>query len=356
MVGLERTRPAENFCAINSLGQFQRVPYYSAIYGLQVQLNQSVPGLLLSEQPSEPADIQVHFGNPPAWFYENQLQRELWYRSPDPGVEGRPRLTVWDLAGYYHLKYADGTQFWIDQDGTRIWVTWPAETLTLEDSATYLLGPVMGFVLLLRGFISLHACAVAIGDHAVAIVGPAGSGKSTTAAAFAERGYHILAEDVVTLRDHGSEFMVQPAYPSIRLWPASVEALYGTDATLPRLTPTWDKCYLDLTRDNYKFQACPLPLAAIYILAERTEDSTAPSVHDLASAKQLMSLIANTYATYLMNRQMRAREFAVLQRIVSSVPIKQITPHADPARIDQLCNTILENFTATPISRQATHV
>ncbi len=326
--------------------------YYSAIYGLQVHLNQSVPGLLLSEQPCEPADIQVHFGDLPTWFYEDGVERELWYRNPEPGPGGRPRLTVWCLAGNYHLEYADGTQFWIDQEGTRIWVTWPSETLTLEDSATYLLGPVMGFVLLLRGFISLHACAVAVEDRAVAIVGPAGSGKSTTAAAFAEKGYHIMAEDVVTLRDHDSEFLVQPAYPSIRLWPSSVEALYGIDATLPKLTPTWDKCYLDLTRENYKFQSAPLPLAAIYVLAERTDDADAPVVHDVVPAQRLMSLIANTYATYLMNKQMRAREFAVLQRIVSSVPIKQITPHSDPARIDQLCETILKDFAAT----QASHV
>jgi serine kinase of HPr protein (carbohydrate metabolism regulator) len=59
----------------------------------------------------------------------------------------------------------------------------------------------MGFVLLLRGCISLHACAVAIDDRAVAIVGPAGAGKSTTAAALADQGYSILAEDVVTLQD-----------------------------------------------------------------------------------------------------------------------------------------------------------
>jgi hypothetical protein len=322
------------------------VSYYSAIYGLQIHLNQSVPGLLLSRQQSRPVDIQIQFGTMPSSFQDGQTVRDLWYVNPEPGAGGKPRLTVSHSADHFHLQYADGTAFLIDRHGTRIWATWPGETLTLEDTATYLLGPVMGFVLLLRGFISLHACAVAIGERAVAIVGPAGSGKSTTAAAFAERGYRILAEDVVTLRDLGAEFLVQPAYPSIRLWPASVEALYGAADNLPKLTPTWDKCYLDLTQEKYQFQHDPLPLGAIYILAERKDDTAAPSVENLAPAEGLMSLIANTYATYLMDKEMRAREFEILQRVLNSVPVKRVTPHSDPARIGSLCQTILESFAA----------
>jgi len=339
------------------------VSYYSEIYGLQVHLNQGVPGLLLSSRQSRPTDIDIHFGNMPSWFQVEQVKRKLWYLNPESGPGGKPRLTVWFLAGYYHLEYADGTQFLIDNDGTRIWATWPSETLTLEDTATYLLGPVMGFVLLLRGFVSLHACAIAVDDRAVVISGPAGSGKSTTAAVFAEQGYRILAEDVVTLRDLGAEFLVQPAYPSIRLWPASVEALYGAADKLPKLTPTWDKCYLDLTQDKYEFQHEPLPLAAIYVLAERSDDSAAPFVEDLALAEGLMSLVANTYATYLMDKKMRAREFEILQRVLNSVPVKRVTPHSDPARIGGLCQTILDSFAlknpgmpASRISEQAAHV
>ena len=314
--------------------------YYSAIYGLQLHLNQGVPGLLLSTQQSQPVDVQVHFGSMPL----PEKQRTLWYLNPEPGPGGKPRLTVWSLPGHYHLQYADGTQFLIDDSGTQIWATWPTETLTLEDTATYLLGPIMGFVLLLRGFISLHACAVVLGDGAVAIVGPAGSGKSTTAAAFAEAGYRVLAEDVVTLRDHDDTFLVQPAYPSIRLWPTSVEALFGAAATLPKLTPTWDKCYLDLTQGKYEFQRHPLPLAAIYVLAERQADTGAPFVSNLAPAEALMALIANTYATYLMDKQMRVREFELLPRLLHSIPIRRVTPHSDPARIGELCRTILEDF------------
>ena len=337
--------------------------YYSEIYGLQLHLTHGVPGLLLSSQPLRPVDVNVHFGDMPSWWREEQVPRKLWYLNPEPGPGGKPRLTVWSLPGHYHLEYADGTQFILDNSGAQIWTIWPAKSLTLEDTATYLLGPIMGFVLLLRGFISLHGCAVTIDDRAVAIVGPAGSGKSTIAAAFAEDGYPILAEDVVMLSDHRDTFLVQPAYPAIRLWPDSVAALYGTAATLPKLTPTWDKRYLDLTQDKYEFQPHPLPLAAIYLLAERSDDDAAPFAQDLTGAEALMSLVANTYATYLMDRQMRAREFELLPRLRNLIPIRRVTPHANPVRIDRLCRIILENFatinsgvSGSGFSAQALHV
>jgi hypothetical protein len=199
----------------------------------------------------------------------------------------------------------------------------------------------MGFVMLLRGVVCLHASAVAIGNEAIALLGPAGSGKSTTAAAFAERGYSILAEDVVTLDDREDHFLVRPGYPCIRLWPASVKALYGSDTHLPKLTPNWDKCYLDLSQG---FQTEPLRLAAIYLLGERRDDPAAPFVETLDRSKGLMSLVANTYASKLMDRRMRAREFELLTRVLNNVPLRRVTPHSDPARIPELCAHILSDF------------
>ncbi len=317
--------------------------HYSAIYGLRINLSHRVPGLSFSNLHSTAPDIQVDFGVMPPWLAGEQATRKLWFVRPNDRPGADPRLIVWRLGDYFHLRYADGTEFVVDNGGTRVWADWPTDTLTLEDTATYLLGPVMGFVLLLRGCISLHACAVAVEDRAIALVGPAGSGKSTTAAAFAEQGYPILAEDVVTLKDRGAEFLVQPGYPSIRLWPSSVAALYGAAASLPRLTPTWDKCYLDLTQEKYEFQQQPLPLSAIYLLDERADDP-APAVCELAPTERLMSLVANTYATYLMDKTMRAREFAFLNRVVETVPIRRVIPHSDPARIGDLCQTIIESF------------
>jgi hypothetical protein len=272
-------------------------------------------------------------------------QAEACYIADYKNECGKPALRVFRLLGgkYYRFDYADQTQFVVDQSGSELWAEW-ASPLTLEDTATYLLGPVFGFVMLLRGIVCLHASAIAIGSEAIALLGPTGSGKSTTAAAFAERGYSILAEDVVTLDDRHNQFLVRPGYPCIRLWPSAVKALYGSETHLPRLTPNWDKCYLNLTE---RFHRESLPLAAIYLFGERHHDPAAPFIETIDRSERLLALVANTYATKLMDKQMRAREFELLTRVVVNVPLKRVTPNADPTRISQLCEVILDDFKTT---------
>ena len=315
--------------------------YRCSIYGLGVISNRAIPGVPPSTIASE--DVRISFGSLPAWLDEvSDLQVETSYVADYKSECGEPALRVFRVRDgeYYRFCYADQTEFVVDKSGTEVWAQW-REPLTVEDTSTYLLGPVMGFVMLLRGVVCLHASAVAIGDEAIALLGPAGSGKSTTAAAFAERGYRVLAEDVVTLDDRGDHFLVRPGYPCIRLWPAAVKALYGSETHLPRLTPNWDKCYLDLS-DN--FQKQPLRLAAVYHLSERRHETRAPFVHALDRAEGLMSLVANTYATKLMDKQMRAREFELLTRVLTHVPLRRVTPHADPSRISDLCTRIIADF------------
>jgi hypothetical protein len=315
-----------------------------SIYGLGVLANKRIP--TIPHSTIENADVRVSFGVLPDWI--NSLQPheiETTYVADYTNEAGKPAVVFSKLhnGNFFRFSYADNTEFVIDKSGREIWTTWQ-EPLTLEDTTTYLLGPVMGFVLLLRGLVCLHASAIVVDGAAIALVGPAGAGKSTTAAAFSARGFSVLAEDVVTLDDRGARFLVRPAYPCIRLWPASAATLYGSRSALPPLTPNWDKCYLDLTQRSGQFENESRCLAAIYLLNERSEDPRAPFVEVVDRADGLLSLIGNTYGTKLMDKQMRAREFDLLGRVMGQVPLRRITPHTDPGRLGELCDRLLSDF------------
>src|ERR1044071_526551 len=184
------------------------MPYRCSIYGLGVVANRNIPGVPPSTTASE--DVRISLGSLPAWVRE-VTQVETSYVAEYKSECGEPALCVFRVLDgrYYRFCYADRTEFVVDRAGTEVWAEWSAP-LTLADTATYLLGRVMGFVMLLRGVVCLHASAVAIGDEAIALVGAAGSGKSTTAAAFAERGYSVLAGDVVTIVHLFTRFLVRP--------------------------------------------------------------------------------------------------------------------------------------------------
>ncbi|HYL69093.1 MAG TPA: hypothetical protein VEX69_08000 [Candidatus Limnocylindria bacterium] len=317
-----------------------------SVFGLSLHSNVSIPGLKPADAPRQAADVDVHLGLPPSTQSDISIKSGvLTFVSSELDATGEPALRIWQVADgiCLYLAYCDGTEFWLDRKGTSVWARWP-DTSSLEDAATFLLGPVLGLLLRLRGVTCLHASAVAFDDHAVAFVGDEGAGKSTTAAAFARHGYPIISDDVVAIVERDGAFYVLPAYPYLSLWPDSVKILYGPNKTLPTFSANWDKRVLSLAEDRLRFEERSLPLGAIFILGERTSESAAPFLETPTAQESLVALVANSYATGMLDKEMRAAEFSLLGRILASVPVRRVRPHEESTQTDRMCEVIRECY------------
>jgi hypothetical protein len=317
------------------------VNFTYSLFGLRIQSNLAIPRLIPVAISTEHPDVEINLGSLPVIHSQSQIEpKNLVYASSDADKSGAPAVRVWKVTNgdALHLVYFDGVQFWLDRTGANIWALWP-ETSSLENVATYLVGPILGLLLRLRGITCLHASAVASGDRAVAFVGSEGAGKSTTAAALARRGYPVLSDDVVTLVERGGAFHVMPAYPYLCLWPDSVEKIEGSREAFSRFTPEWDKRCLPLGSPDARFEDRALPLGAIYVFGDQGADPALP-IKALSAQDAFITLVANTFATNLLDSAMRAAEFAVLARLVSTVPIRRLHRSKTTLRLDQLCQLI----------------
>jgi hypothetical protein len=315
------------------------------IYGLRLDSTRPIPGALKAEG-NTPASIFVSLEGIPDHFEVGAVDAaEVWYRDPEQSENGEPVLIVWRLEGgaFLLFRYADGTEFVVDRTGATIWAGWPT-TSTLEATFIYLLGPILGFVLRLRGLVSLHASVLAWENQAFAIMGPGGAGKSTTAAALAMRDVSVLADDVAAIIPCKNGFEVPPGYSWLRLWPTSASILFGSADHLPKMVSDWDKCYLALERSNLSFLTTPRPLQTIYFLDERSDAEQAPFIERMFPRKALLALITNTYANYLLAPEHRAHEFEMLSKLMSCVRMRRVVPHTNPERLDTMCHLILEDF------------
>ncbi len=317
-----------------------------SVFGSALHSNLCVPGLPVATPTTQGPEIRLHLGiapdfdGRPATVGDTNRDDALTYVSSYTDDAGEPALRVWRTAdgGLLHLVYSDGTQFWLDRAGDTIWSVWSVRS-SLENAASYLLGPILGLVLRLRGVVCLHASAVAFGDRCVAFVGPEGAGKSTIAGMFARLGHAIVSDDIVGLAEREGRFSVSPAYPHVCLWPESVQMLFGSPDALPRALPDWEKRLLILGEEGTRFESRELPLVAVYVFGAR-RPSAGPEVVAIPDQKQLLSLVANTYATNLIDRDMRGAEFSVLSRLISSVPVRMVHSSHDPGRLDELCQVI----------------
>lgn len=314
------------------------------VCGLGLQFNVPVDGLkgLL---PHERVDVRVNLGSLPPHLEEAAGAARDYYVDPVLDERGKPYMSVARLegGGYFRLAYSEGVTVVVDSQGGEIWADWN-DALSVEDAASFVTGSVLGFVLRLRGVTCIHGSAIAVGATAVAVVGPSGSGKSSTAAGFARCGYAVLTDDIIALRESGAGFGVEPAFPRVHLWPQSARSMFGSWDALPRITPNWDKRRLDLDEHGLRFQRAPLPLGAIYFLDDRIAPSGIPVIEAVSPTDALIALVSDSHATEFVDTPLRAAEFDVLARLLERVPARRVMPCADLARIPELCEAIVRDF------------
>ena len=321
-----------------------------SVFGVTVRSSAPIPGLIPLQTPQDRADIELNLGCSADCFasaHSNHAESVV-YTSAYTGPSGTPALRILEEQehGLLHLVYFDGMQFWMDRHGTKLWASWPSES-SAEEAATYLLGPVLGLLLRFRGVTCLHASAVSIGTSVIAFVGAEGAGKSTTAAAFARAGFAAVSDDVVALVERDGDFFVSPTYPHLCLWPESVEMLYGTKDALPPFVPNWEKRRLSVANGGARFEDGALPLRAIYLLDE-IRDDPGPHVEPVTGQTGFLSLVANSFATNMLDSEMRASEFRTLSSLVAKVPLRRLfTSKGDLAPAD-LCQAVLHDITSLP--------
>ncbi len=321
----------------------RKVIYPYRAYGLTLSCNTPVSALRQEHTDLEKYDIVVSLGPETDWVRQaRRLPSRLEH--PRPGEVERDdspfMLTSFGTEEFFQLAYGNEALFFVDGAAERIWGTC-LPPLTNEDVATYLLGPVMGFVLRRRGVLALHASAVCIGGQAVALCGESQAGKSTIAAALALRGVPVLCEDITPLVEQDGKFHVEPGYPRVCLWPDAVEKLFGARDALPQLTSSWEKFFLPLDGGNAKFEGQRRVVSAVYLLAPRVAEAGAPRIETMGSPEALLSLVQNTYMNWLLDRKQRAAEFDALGKLVMQVPTQRIVPHLDPGCIGALCELIV---------------
>jgi hypothetical protein len=285
--------------------------------GLSIASNAPIAGLRPAAGHGK-ADVTVAMEGATAHAGENRLYPQTWYVSPDMDPSGQPEMRIEAGERGYRLACRGDAAFLVDPGGCHVVARWAA-SCTDVDAASHLTGSVLAFVLRLRGVVPLHASAVAGDGRALLFVGDSWSGKSSTAAAFSTLGYSLLSDDIVRIDDRGDDVVAYPCQPRLNVWGDSAAALFGASDG-----DAYRKRSVDALDAGYRFQDTPVPIEAVYVLAEREQGVRRPVVRGLAPRDALIALVQHTHGGSFLDRGMRARELELIARLVETVPVREL--------------------------------
>ncbi|MDJ0798464.1 MAG: hypothetical protein QNJ51_16860 [Calothrix sp. MO_167.B12] len=233
--------------------------YFYQAYSLNIRSDFSLPELPSSNSGSD--------------LYIQQGQVDL------PAMEGSniPRQGIEAMFGGTVAEaylYWPGVAKFMATGGNRLIVEPTATAIERQVLSLYILSEALGLILHQRNLLLIHASAILVDDQVIIFAGYPGAGKSTTAAAFAQVGYPVLSDDMVAIDvtpEHG--VVVLPAFPQVKIWPASIEGLGYDSTNLDRLFPSSPKRVIRQF-DNFPTQA--IPLSHIFFLEKGSEFSFTP--------------------------------------------------------------------------------
>lgn len=172
------------------------------------------------------------------------------------------------------------------------------------------------------GELVLHASAVRFGERSVLFLGETGAGKSTLATSLHQAGHHLLGDDAVIVTREPGGYCAQAVYPSLRLYPAAIERLIGNGASTTPMADYSDKQHVRLATLP-SVAAPPLPLAAIFFLANKTaSEAAATSVcaRPLPSTMACIKLVEQSFTLDPQDPACAARRLAALSALALALP------------------------------------
>jgi len=237
-----------------------------------------LPGWILRREEAGP-DLRERVGEIPIWIDEPGI---LTVFSSGNGDEPR-----------YILQFSDEIAVEL-RIRERIIIERPLRPGVPRSTCNHFLADqVLPRILGHNGDLVLHAAAVRIGGDAIVLLGKSGWGKSTLAASFEQMGFPLLGDDALVVSWDGDMPCVRTVYPSLRLYPDSIAALFA--AGVPTTTIAHYTPKLRVSVPLKEGEECyALPIRALFALGAPSRVSELV-VKPKSISKACMALVENSF-------------------------------------------------------------
>ncbi|MEG0307053.1 MAG: hypothetical protein RR636_03855 [Clostridium sp.] len=309
----------------------KRYKHFYTVYGINLDSDIEVLEFVTRDRVSEEKNrVTMDYG---------QVSEEI-----KENINKGSRMHISKESIWFHI---DGVStYWI-QNGDSIIVE-PCDNCDGNLMKIYIMGSVLGFLLLQREVMAVHGGTIVIDGRGVIFTGQRGAGKSTLTTALGQRGYFFVSDDVATINIEG-ETSVEQGFPYHKL---CVDALENMNYEKENYTSfQGDGKVKYLVPDRSGFYGEKAPLSAICEI--NVGDVEKVQIEEVLGREKFNKIIKNIYRTEYISRMdgMKPSYFKQCMKVAKDIKFFKITRPRDKYTVDEQIQIIEKVFGADKSKR-----
>ena len=295
--------------------------YYYRVYGLNIESKIEVPEFEVIDSNSD-IDVKLSFG---------VVNEEII-----------------DLITQGHRAKYEKQDMWFYIEDVAIFHIYNGDTVTIEPMGDknnkmiklYIMGSVMGMILLQRNMVAIHGGGIVIDGKGCIFTGQKGAGKSTITTALRNKGYKFIADDVCSI-NIGETNTIHHGFGYQKLCEDAMEKLgYNLDEFEPFRGDLNVNKYIVPAFDEFTKEE--VPLEAVFELAVGDVDEV--KIEEILGANKMNKLIENVFRIEMLTYAggMEPKYFKQCLDIAKSTKMYRITRPKDVFSVKEQIRLIRE--------------
>lgn len=294
--------------------------YWYRVYGLRISSNIEI--LEFQEEENMIDDEEI------IYILKDKIPEEIKAQWMDKRSLIISKENIW-------LDVKEVAMFWIHK-GKKVIIE-PYENYDENRMKNYIMGSVLGFLLLQRDEVAIHGGTVVIDGKAVVITGKGGSGKSTLTLTLGRRGHKYLADDIAAVSLNNG-LQVEPGFPYHKLCLDVVEKLNYDKSKLTTCKGAKEMKYV--VPDLSGFMKESMPLKAICEISEANVEHI--EVKELEKSEKINHIIKNIYRSENIGAMggLTPQCFKKYLKVAKEIKYYRILRPKDKNTIEELANIV----------------
>lgn len=288
--------------------------YFYKVYGLKVKSQMMINELTTLEDKD---NIDVHIEYKP-------MPQDIKEKISEGRNSTYEKQRMWfNIKGLATYCISNGNEVLIELH----------ENADMQLVKVYILGSVLGMVLLQRNIVAIHGGSIVIDNKGYVFTGDKGAGKSTLTTALRQRGYKFVADDVAAI-DIGEINKINPGFGYQKLcedtmgklgYDVSKYSPFRSDMNIKYIVPA-----LDSFVDN------KVEFAGIFEI-EASDDVNSVEIEEIKGTNKVNRIIKNIFRIEIMMYLggMNPEYFKKCMEISKNVKYYKITRPKDKFTVDE---------------------